>query len=151
MMWDRVVRAWVALLEQDAALIAALGGPHIYPGTAARPIRIPSVEYVIVSDVESELFNAVILQVDFWARGVGSAITIEKRIRRTTHRDTSRVLAIPVPPGSPAGTEPEPIRVFARYLNGRTHDYRADPGVMHKSIDIQFEPVRARFHTTTGG
>jgi hypothetical protein len=142
MMWDIVIPAWVALLEQDADLVAALGGPHIYPAQAARAVRIPSVEWVIVSDRESELFNPVMVQVDIWARGVAAAAVIERRIRALTHRDVSRELVL---------DEYEGLRLWTRYIDSRTHEYRADPGVVHKSIDIQFEPVRARFHTTTGG
>jgi hypothetical protein len=147
MMWDIVIPAWIALLEQDADLTAALGVDAdgdipIYAATAGRKIRVPSVEWVIVSDRETELFNPVMVQVDFWVRGVAAAAVIERRMRALTHRDVSRELAL---------DEYEGLRLWTRYIDSRTHEYRADPGVVHKSIDIQFEPVRARFHTTTGG
>jgi hypothetical protein len=130
-MWDKVLPAWVALLQADAELMAALGGAHIYPAQAATAVRIPSVEWLIVNDRETELFNEITVQVDFWARGTGRAATIESRLRMLTHRDTSRELG--------------GMRMWTRYLTSRTHQYNAEPGVTHRSLDFLFEPLREKY------
>jgi hypothetical protein len=142
MMWDVVLPAWVALLEADEPLIELLGGAHIYPASAARKVRVPSVEYSIVDDRETELFNPMRVQVDYWARGLEAAAAIERRIRMVTHRDVARELEV---------DEYEGLRLWTRYMDSRTHPYPAEQGVVHRSMDFQIEPVRARFHTTTGG
>ena len=130
MMWDVVVSAWVALLEGDAALVAALGGEHVYPAQASRKVRIPSVEWSLVGDREEESFNPITLQADYFAKSVAQAVVIERRIRQLTHRDTSRELG--------------GHRMWTRYLDSRSHDYPAEPGVVHRSLDFLFEPLRAR-------
>jgi hypothetical protein len=159
MMWDVVVAAWHALLLADTDLMAALNGvavtpeeaaemdpadlqealalSHIYPAQAARPVVVPSVEWSLIGDREVSLFNPLTLQVDYWCRGMGRASTIEWRIRTLSHRDTSRVMG--------------GIRLWTRYLDSRNHDYPADPGVLHRSLDLQLEPLRARYATITGG
>jgi hypothetical protein len=137
MTWDVVLPAWVALLEADAALVAALGGAHIYPAQAARAVRIPSVEYVMVDDREGEVFNPLIVQVDYWARGVGAAGLIEQRIRRVTHRDTARTVDL---------GDDGMLTLWMRYIDSRSHDYTAERGVVHRSMDFRFETVRATAH-----
>ena len=142
MMWDEVIPAWLNLLESDATLTGVLGTDAdgfvpIYPASAGRPVRVPSVEYYFVSDTESELFNPIRVQVDYWAKGIGRAAVIERRVRLLTHRDTSRELGA--------------HRMWTRYLDSRSHDYPADPGVVHRSMDVLFEPLRHRFQNTDGG
>jgi hypothetical protein len=136
MMWHLVIPAWVALLEADTALVAALGGAgRIYPAQAATAVRIPSVEYLMVSDMEQELFNPILLQVDYWVKGINRAATIERHIRRLTHRDTARELG--------------GMRLWTQYIDSRTLEYRAEVGVTHRSMDFRFTPLRAKYHRTT--
>lgn len=137
MMWDKVVPAWLDLLEADAVLAAALGldadgGIPIYPAQAARPVRVPSVEWFgPVVDIEGETFNPITVQVDYWARGVAKAAAIERRIREITHRDTARVVG--------------GYRMWTQYEDSRSHDYPADPGVIHRSLDFMFTPLRDKY------
>lgn len=132
MMWDLVVEAWLDLLEADTALETELGGDdHIYPAQSSRAARIPSVEWSLVGDLEEESFNPITIQVDIFAKNVRQMVTIERRIRLLTHRDTARVLG--------------GLRMWTRYLDSRSHDYPAQPGAMHRSLDFQFEPLRAKY------
>jgi hypothetical protein len=113
-------------------LVTALGGEHIYPAQASRPVRVPSVEYTLpFFDREEENHNPIDIQVDYWARGVARAATIEARIRALTHRDTARELG--------------GYRMWTLYLDSRSHDYPADPGVFHRSLDIRLAPLRSKF------
>lgn len=131
MMWDRVVPEWLDLLEADADLIDLLGGQHIYPAQAAREVRIPSVEWLLVLDSEEENFNPFLVQVDYWARGAVKAAAIERRIRMITHRDTAREIG--------------GIRLWTQYEDSRSHDYPAEPGVIHRSLDFRFIPGRDKY------
>ena len=129
MMWDVVLPIWLDLLEADAELIADLGGSYIYPAQAARPVRIPSVEYTLpFSDMEEENFNPFTVQVDYWARGVPKAAAIERRIREITHRDTAREIG--------------GYRMWTQYEDSRSHEYPAELGVVHRSLDFRFTPLR---------
>lgn len=154
MMWHRVIPAWLALLIADQALMQALNGvavtpaqaaamtpdelqealaqSHIYPAQAARKVGVPSVEYTLpIIDRETELFNPITIQVDYWVRGVNRAAVIENRLRTLTHRDTSRVIG--------------GMRMWTRYLDSRSHEYRAAEGVTHQSLDFLFEPLRSKY------
>lgn len=130
MMWDVVLEDWVALLSNDATLRTLLGGAHIYPAQTSSAVRIPSVEWSLVSDVEEETHNPVVVQVDYWAK-VSQAPAIERRIRNLTHRDTARELG-----GN---------RMWTRYLESREHEYPADRSVMHRSLDFEFKPLREKY------
>jgi hypothetical protein len=131
MMWHLVLPAWVEMLSDDAELSAELGGAHIYPAQSARPVRVPSVEWVAIIDREEELFNPITVQVDYWARGVPKAAAIEGHIRRLTHRDTARVLG--------------GYRMWTLYQDSRSHQYPAELGVVHRSMDFLFRPLRAKY------
>jgi len=134
-MWDVVVEAWLADLLADTALTTALGGAHIYPAQAARPVRVPSVEWLPIDDREEEIHNPILFQVDYWAKGTTLAATIERRLRRLTHRDVARVWML----------DGETLRLWTRYIDSRTHDYPADPGVLHRSLDFQIKPLREKW------
>lgn len=131
MRWDAVAVAWTDRLEADPALMQLLGGARIYPANASRPVEIPSVEYLPVVDQEGELFNTIRVQVDFWAHGTVNAWAIEKRLRLLTHHDTAQVLA--------------GMRLWMRYLDGRTVEYPAAPGVVHRILDFEFELIRGKY------
>ena len=132
MMWDVVLPAWLDLLEADADLIAELGGSYIYPAQSARPVRVPSVEYTLpITDIEEENFNPITVQVDYWARGAPKAAAIERRIRLITHRDTARVVG--------------GCRMWTQYLDSRSHEYPAELGVVHRSLDVRLTPVRLKY------
>ena len=132
MRWDELLPAWVARLLADPELVDLLEGEGaIYPAQAARPVRIPSVEYLTVLDRESELFNPVGLQVDVFARGLDLEARIERRIRMLSHHDTRQDL--------------DGERVWLRYLDSRTVDFPSDPGVVHRILDFELEAIRERY------
>ena len=135
MMWDNVVQAAVALLLADPALTSALGTDAdgivpIYPAGASRPVLIPSVEYFIVLDRYEESLNPILVQWDYWARGMQQATTIERRLRSVLHSETRRQFA--------------GVDCATLYDDSRDHRH-PEPGVIHRSVDIRFEPVRERY------
>jgi len=129
MRWDFVIEHWTARLIGDAALTSVLGASGlIYPAQASRPVKVPSVEYQLLGDRETENFNPLSVQVDFWAKGIKKAAQIERRIRILTHRDVAQDL----------GGE----RMWLQYIDGRSLEYPAEPGVEHRSLDFLFTPLR---------
>jgi len=119
--------AIVPLLVADSALVSALGGAHVYTAQASRPVRIPSVEWVLVGDVETEVFNPISVQFDYWSRNPTQAAVIEGRLRALLHRDVRRTIG---------GVEMSTI-----YTDSYTQEY-PQPGVIHRSVRFQFEPLR---------
>jgi hypothetical protein len=131
MIWDEVMsEAILPMLEADAALIAALGGAHIYAAQSSRPVRIPSVEWVLTDDRYTEVFNPLEVQFDFWAASAASAVEIERRLRTLLHRETRRRIA--------------GIDMATLFTDAFSPTY-PKPGVIHKSLRFRFEPVRHRY------
>lgn len=132
MNWGEVMgNAIVPMLEDDAVLIGATGlaGKYIFAGQASRPVRIPSLEWVLIDDILTEVFNPMEVQFDYWAKNIEQAQVIEGRLRTLLHRDTRRVLA--------------GINMSTLYLDSFTHEY-PQPGITHRSLRFRFEPVRVR-------
>lgn len=130
MIWDRIILDFVLpSLRGDAELTAAIGGAqHIYTAQSTRPVRVPSVEWLVLDDVLQEVMNPIRLQVDYWAPHPGVAATIERRIRAVLHRDTRRTVA--------------GINMATLYEDSWTPD--APTGVIHRSLRFRLEPVRSR-------
>lgn len=134
MMWDVVLDAWVTLLEADATLTTLMGGSvYVFPAQSNRPVRVPSIEFDIIDEREEELFNPILVQVDYWAKQE-DAPAIERRIRELTHRDTARTLG--------------DHRMWTMLIETRSHEYPADRGVIHRSMDFEFKPLRSRYAGT---
>lgn len=127
MRWPWLVEAWTARLLADPALLQLLGGRHLYAMGSTRAIRIPSVQYLVVTDREEETFAPVRVQVDCWARTLSLEAQIERRIRALTHRNVFQML--------------EGERVLMRYMDGRTMP-SPRAGVVHRSLDFELEAVR---------
>jgi hypothetical protein len=133
MRWHTVVGAVVAALKADAALVTALGGASRIDRIEATATRvIPSVRYTVVSDVEEEVMNPIILQLDYWATNRTQAITIEERIRAVLNRYVRRTFG---------GIDMQTSFDGARDSND------PDVGVVHRQLDFRFVPVKRRIPT----
>lgn len=122
-----MVTAVVARLRADTTLVFLLGGSYFYRAAAVRAPQIPSVEYTVVSAVERENTERVLMQFDVWARGYAQALAVEARLRVLLHR------LLP--------EEMEGLLMFAQYADARDHE-DPEPGVAHRSVDFAFEPAR---------
>lgn len=132
MRWGFFVRHWTARLLADPDLISVMGrADFITPAQSRRPVEVPSIEYLSVTDNESELWNPIGMQVDFWARGWAKTERIEQRIRTLTTRDTSQVL----------GGE----RVWMKFMDANTIDYPQDASTVHRVLDFTFEALRGKY------
>lgn len=120
----------VALLEADTTLIAALGGPYIFEAQSTRPVRVPSVEWLITGDVEEEVFNPITVQFDYWA-SLTIAPVVERRLRaRLTRQGRFRRLG--------------DIYMATLYEDAFEIEYPAAPGIKHKALRYRMIPLRRR-------
>jgi len=134
MQWDVLVTAWLARLNADTTLTGLLGGTgNIYPADASRPVKVPSLQYLVHNDHEEESFNPMGLRVDLFVRGATKAAQVERRVRQLSHRDAGQVL----------GTR----RGWLRLLDASTLEFPSDPGVVHRALDFHLETVRSKYNT----
>lgn len=133
MRWDFLIEHWTALLLADAALVSVMGSSSgwIYPADSSKPVRVPSIQYTLIYDVEAELWNRVGVQLDLFVRGKKKAAQVERRIRVLTHHDTAIVL----------GGE----RLWTRFQDARTIEFPSDPEVVHRVLDIELEAARGKY------
>lgn len=135
MRWDFIIPAWLDRLAADAELVSLIGvsngEPNIYPAQNSKPVRVPSIEYLAQYDRESELWNLMGIQVDFWAKGIRIVSQIEKRLRALTHWDVGQML--------------DGERLWLQYRDGRTLEYPADVEVTHRQLDFEFEAGRIKY------
>jgi hypothetical protein len=133
---DDVIRAFVAALEGDAALITALGGENIFRAGANRAPQIPSVEWRRITNGIAENTEPMLFQFDVWAKAAGgangyaNAMAIEARLR-----------AVLLPRGGSGSIVLNGLRMLAEMDDSRDHE---DPeqGVVHTSLDIRYEPAK---------
>lgn len=125
MKWHVVVAAMKSALEDDATLIEILGGAAVEPEESGVKRKIPSVRYTVISDVEEEVMNPVLVQIDIRARDREQGVEMEGAVRR---RLTQQKLV--------DGCRTE-------FVIGRDGD-DPQPGVVHRSLDFRFLPVRSR-------
>jgi hypothetical protein len=127
--WPFVIEFWTARIYADAALLSVMGTrPWLFAAQSARPVKVPSIEYLMIGDTEEENFNPILVQVDLWAPAA-KAKQIEQRIHNLTHRNVSQDL----------GGE----WVWLRKLDYRTGSYDGpEKGVIHRILDYEFKPVK---------
>lgn len=130
MRWDDVIQVWLDRLATDAALVDALNDRPLTPANAAEPVTIPSADYSFIYEDEGELFVRFGVQVTIFAP-IGRAAVIESRIRQITHRDVSYDLG--------------GLRLWSRFIDARSTDYPAQRGVIQRSVDFEFEIIRAKY------
>jgi hypothetical protein len=134
MRWPNLMLQGVLpILTGDAQLLAALGGSHIYTAQSVRPVRVPSVEWIIVGDFSEEVFNPLTLQLDFWAVGPAQAAVIEGRLRALLHRETRRLIG--------------GISTTVRLDEAMTLQHPS-PGVVARSLRFNMDPVRQIYPAT---
>lgn len=128
MIWPEVItEVVIPMLEADDLLTDELGGFRVYMAQASRPVQIPSVEWLIVSDRLTETLNQVQVQFDYWANSAGQAAVIEERLRSLLHRDRYRTFG--------------DLKMAILYDDSHTHEF-AKPGVIHRSLRFRFDVVR---------
>jgi hypothetical protein len=130
MHWDAILPALSETLLADEELVAALGGPHVYDAQSSKAIRVPSVESMMIDDRETENWNPIGIQFDFWARGRSTIAAIESRIRLLCQDVAQELDGIPC---------------SISFVSATDLSYPADPGVLHRAVQIEIEVIRQQY------
>jgi hypothetical protein len=122
---DRVEPAMLALLDADATLTAMVGA--FEPSGGDMPRRVPQGRYTQIYDVPGEVTGLVGYQFDVWTTGREPAMQACRRLYSLLHR---RALA-----------QVGGVAMWMLYQDQRDMA-DPEPGVVHRSIDFRFVPVR---------
>jgi hypothetical protein len=127
---DFLIEHWIARLEGNAALRSLMNkdAGFIYPAQTQKPVAVPSIEYLTVSDRDTENFNESFVMVDLFIEGTRKANQAERLIRNLTHSDVSQIV--------------DGERVWMRFQESREIEFPSDKKVTHRQIEFLFEAVR---------
>ena len=91
MKWDQVVKAQITEIMADPKLATIYGANVRMMGTGTQ--LVPSLEYMVIGDAETELWNPVTIQWDQWCFTMDDLIASERQLRRIFHQDLPVVMA----------------------------------------------------------
>lgn len=86
MMWDEVMARVKSVILADAVLIAIFGNGYRKAGVGA--LKVPVIEWNMLSDTETELWAPMLVQFDIWTTEAGHARHAERRLRSLFHQTT---------------------------------------------------------------
>jgi len=86
MRWDHVAQAIAAEAAADPTLAGIYGGA-VRMNAGAQDFMVPGLEYHIVADSASELWEPVIVQWDQWCTTLADVVASERALRKLFDQD----------------------------------------------------------------
>jgi hypothetical protein len=127
MRWPDVTLALATAAASDATL-AGIYGDNIR-AKGVQQYQAPSLEYLLVSDVETELWEPVVVQWDQYAPTEDDLIASERRLRALF----SHELAVTI----------EGVTMFCEFLGGESlSDAPTRENTYARAVRFVFEPLR---------
>jgi hypothetical protein len=129
---------WPALLAavfdelRGSAILGAIFGPQI-TDAEEKDFRAPCLRVNLISNVETENYETVYLQIDVWTRSKPDQIIAESELRRLFHRETPYVI--------------QGVGTWSQY-QGRNRLEGPQDGILGVAVDYRFEPLRSRYTPT---
>lgn len=127
MRWDDVAKAVAAAAATDPTLVA-IYGDAVRMGAAAQDHMVPSLEYMIVTDSGSELWEPVVIQWDQWTRDLPDLIASERALRKLFEQDS------PVTIGG--------VYMWAMFTDGADLNSPDRAGYFGRAVRFRFTPIR---------
>lgn len=129
MMWDHVMAYVQSLLIADAVLEPLFGTNVRKAGVS--DLLIPSIEWTLLGDGESELWAPMLVQFDVWTSVAADARTAERRLRSLFHKDTSVTF--------------DAYTVFTSYSDGADLATPDRANHVGRAVRFRFTPLREQY------
>jgi hypothetical protein len=129
MKWHAVLQAIQTDIAADPVLVGIYGAAMRYTGSA--PLAIPSLEFMVVADAETELWAPCTIQLDQWCKEMVDLIASEQRLRRMFHRE------LPTRFGGATG-----LVMWAQYNDGAPLTTPDRNDFFGRAIRFRFTPLR---------
>ena len=129
MRWDDVVLACRTAAVADPVLAGIYGEDAIRMGATAQDFRVPGLEYQIIGDTETELWEPIIMQWDQWTADYADLVASERALRKLfDHR-------LPV--------EIEGVYMFSVFTDGASLVDAPDrAGFYGRAVRFRLSPIR---------
>ena len=144
MRWDEVMEAVEAYLNADALLVGEMGGSlKIWPAETSRTVQYPSIEWTVTTDIETEVFNPVLVQFDIYAPANYTTGKTPQQVCAAIERRLRRLL------GERRGMRDiGGVQMLMSFSDARTFPV-PEPDVFARQVDFLFEPIRERYAAAT--
>lgn len=132
MMWDQVLLRLVDLIKTDQTLHGIFGDNSRMAGTGK--LEIPSIEWSLVGDSETELWAPCIIQFDLWHTLPAKIVEAERRLRILFHTSLPATF--------------DGLTMWCEYIDG---DILASPdrnNFAGRAVRFKFTPLRSKYVLT---
>jgi hypothetical protein len=130
MMWDEVMERVLARLKENDTL-SGLFGDDFRMASAGAKLKVPSLEYTILTDTTSELMEPFLVQFDIWTEKAADNRTAERIVRSLLHQRTS--------------TRWDDVALIADYMDG---SFLATPdraNFIGRGLRFRFMPLKQQY------
>lgn len=129
MMWDQVMERVLAMLQANETL-AGLFDDHFQMAGSSQ-LKIPSVEYTILSDVNVEIWSPMLVQIDVWTKKAEDSRNAERIIRSLLDQRTS--------------VQWDGVTVIASYTDGAFLSTPDRAGFIGRGLRFRFSALRQQY------
>ncbi len=136
MMWDEVMQRVLNEILADP-IMSSIYGTSVAAATSSAKQIAPTLEWMLISDIEQELWAPMIVQFDQFTKNPASLRLSEFRLRSLYHRDTPVVLT--------------DIQMWTQYFDGNTIEVPDRSGFYGRSIRFRFTPLRRQYALPSAG
>lgn len=130
MRWDTVVDAWLGLVTPDTDVRSVLGQSPEFYMVGERERAVPSLEYSLIANTESEIWEISDVQLDYFTRSIEDLVKLEKALRGLLHHDLSITVS--------------GIELWSELTGGRPLQGPSD-GVLSRSLDFRLTYLRSKY------
>lgn len=134
MMWDRVIEAARAAIQADPNLSQIFGEAVRMAAASATPFnpKTPVLEYSLIGNTETEIWEPSIIQFDIWTPDVDRMIAAERALRR---------LFTPALPRAYGA-----VYMWTEYIDGAVLATPDRNGFYGRGLRFRFSPLRERYN-----
>lgn len=116
----------------DADVQSVLGNPPAFFMEGEREFKVPSMRWQRIANPESENWEEVLVQFDWWVRSLEDSITLARALRRLLHREIPFTV--------------DGVHLWSKYVDSRPLTGARD-GTIAESMDFRLTYPRERYVT----
>lgn len=129
MMWDHVMKKVVAKIIADPELSAIFGDSVRMAGVSDQ--KVPVLEYTLIGDAESELWEPIVIQFDLWTKTAVIGRTAERLMRSRFHKDLPQTI--------------DGVRLWTTYSDGSMLATPDRSSFVGRALRFHFTPLREQY------
>lgn len=130
MMWDQVMLRVIEMINADPVLAEIYHGTLQQAGTAAQ--AVPSIEWILITDIEDELWAPCVIQFDLWNRVAADCRRGEFRLRSMFHSNLQLIIG-------------GDLQIWSQYTDGSMLATPDRSNIIGRALRFKFTPLRRQY------